>query len=888
MTRRWRLVTLAFVKEIAARVREDGPVDMYLTEEEYGELKLWMRRLWRHSFWSWDEKLCVLAFFRGYTFYRELSEDENRFWGSFHEELELDDVPLTNTQYDLLWAAFEAHPVTNELKVRSAYRREFVRTIDEVWGIRSLHSSQLVRFFISYYREHPGKRITAELMQRILGWVEDAVLRQAASFDRVFTSMTHAIDVILEDELEALPLEQLEEAVRMRGVDLGRPNALRYFTNKRAHAVPEIIGELRQQRTPAQFARYLNTIPRHTITLPSGARYNAQSLTASQDMPYGRYADRTTGEEHHVTPAARISLSILERLPLKTFKKVAGIILYAAEHAFTAQVGNRVESSMPLYARSGVRHLWFGTPQHGVPLTVDGVVHPDTVGINAQTLTRLVLHEDNPYLQGEINIDAFLPNRDHDLTLQIGTETYSVTPQAQGQSFVFRVPSGGIEAHLEEHASWSWHSDARLFTSNGVEIARKRLRYGPKTLYFVSSYTPAVTGPANVERLSGRLPLWQIMWDGSAPLEVDDWRIDAPYPAVRWVRSPRARRAREDVEVQLHEGYFAHDEIISIPTDDVPAGTRLRLGSHVFTPHAHGFRVTGLPPGRYAGEFVLNGEVVGELEPFRVLPPLDWDLAHETLLVQGRTQGARVTLPDGRFTPFRWKPLQTSDGEPKLVPITLELDDGSDLVFDLKATCVSAQFVNPKTQKPLDVLRSLSAQNVALRTHNPYSRDLDMQVRLASQPERVFTPEALPSLQPAARDTLIVELCQDKRSQNWVPLMSVPVRIKPVVSAFRVLDGVCTARVRGPHDVTVHLEEFDPHSGRSFARDLDVHEDGRIIAKLQHPQKLRSLLIRLKVSSSSVPDEVVQVEEVSPPLLNFRANLPRGIAWSRRGLVLSN
>ena len=874
---------MSLINELIARVRENGPIDMYLSEEEYSFLKERVRRLWCRSYWTKDDKVLVLAFFRGYTFYRELSEDENRFWKSCHEELQLEDAPITNHQYELLWDAFESNEVTNALKVRSAYRREFVRTIDEVWGIRSLNSARLVSFFIEYYREHPGKRLTPALMRRILGLVDDAVLRQAASFDRVFTSMTHAVDVILENELEGLPLDALEAELELHGVDLGRPNALRYFANKRAHAVQEIIGELRQQRTPAQFVRYLRTIPGHTITLPTGTRRAARVLAETERLPYGRYVDHSTGEEHHVTPAARISLNIIGALPLGVFKQVAGVTLYVTTRPFTAQVGNRVEASVPLHTRTGVRNLWCGNPQRGVPLSIDGYAHPDTVGYAVHTCTHLMLHNDEAYLQGKIDINAFLPDITRTLTLQVGAELYDVRPQAQGQSFTFRLPAEGVGANLENLGRWSWHAGARLFSANGIEITRTHLRYGPKSLYLVSERPPNVEGVAHAERLPVQLPLWRITWDGSSPLIVGRWRIDEPYAAVRWTRTTQPQRIRDDVTVHLHPGYFTPGQPIVVPLEDnLPMGTRLRLGSHTFVPHTHGFHVTGLLPGKYAGEFILNDEVVGELEPFRVVPHLTWDLTRDPVLVQGRTQGARAILPNESFAPFRWKPLHTPDGEPKCISLKLTLDDESEVAFDLRATCVSAQFVKPETTQPLEFLRSLRPRSVALLLHNPYARDLDVQLRLASRPEEAFPVEALHTLQPAARDSVIVEVCLDKRTQNWVPLTSVPVRLKPVVTDFELSDGFCRAWVIGPHDVTVRVEEFEPHSGRLIVQMLSVTNDGVICTRLNHPQKLRSLHVRLIVSSVSAPNDTVCLEKVCPPLLTFQRNFSRGLAWSRR------
>lgn len=521
-----------WTKIIVEQVRDQGPIDLYLSKNDYGKLKTKMRHLWdEKNNWSDDEKLLVLAFLRGYTFYRDLSDKERSFWRSFYEELKLrfENNDPKSKQRDNLWGAFRAHPETNRTKIVSRRRngtdeREFVKTIDAVWGIRSLHSKQLIDFFVAYYRRKPGKSVTADVMRPILrdiGENPDDHLHQLASYKRVFASMTRAVNVILTYELEefADSRKRLKAELVQRDVDLGNsPNALDYFMKKSSTAIRDIITKLRRQRTPKQFKKYLRKLPKNKqIKTPMGSTRRVDSLVNS-DLPYGWYEEYKANKryEHEVTPDARISLHVLEDSKLDTFDDFGDIILYISKKPFQARVGSQTVSSEPFYTRSRqVRHFWIGTRGSFVEITTDE-----------------------------------------------GKRTYPIIK----------------------------------------EIAR-------------------------------------------------------PKPS-------RPFRPREDILIQLGEGYFAHGETIVIPVGDVPIGAKLTIGQHVFTKKANTkkFVIDRLEHGKYKGIFTLNNAVIGKLAPFRVLPPLTWDFAHEAQIFAGRTQNAQVILNNGQAFPFKWIPRQQVDG----------------------------------------------------------------------------------------------------------------------------------------------------------------------------------------------------------------------------------
>ena len=374
-------------EDLVRLVQQEGPVDLYLSEDDYDRLKPTMVNLWTSRHWT-DHRLLVLAFLRGYTFYRDLSEEESSFWRSFHDELGfgLINTNPTKSQYDELWEAFEAHPITNNKKFRdNSGDRQFVKTIDRVWGIHSLNSKQLIKFFIAYYRRKPGKAVTEDVMCTVLRSIDENPedhLQQLASYERVFTSMTQAVNVILKDELEGLAKspEELEAELIRRGVELGdSPNALRYFTNKSHNAVSTIIAALRRQRTPEQFKKYLRNHPRQSIRLPPNRQTQRASQLASQRLPYGWYVENNRSEEkHEVTPDARISLDVFENMRLDTFDNFGGIVLYMSTRSFQAQVDNQTVDSELLYTQSGqIRHLWVGTLPSGSYVAINGRVYPE-------------------------------------------------------------------------------------------------------------------------------------------------------------------------------------------------------------------------------------------------------------------------------------------------------------------------------------------------------------------------------------------------------------------------------------------------------------------------------------------------------------------------------
>lgn len=234
---------------VLARLEEQGPIDLHVSEEEYGWLQGRARALWLHAdYWSARDRRLFLAFLRGYTFYREVSENENQFWVTFHGDFGLTQDLPTKLQYDALWAALLGHPLTApHCRVTQGdhrSRRHFVGAIDAIWGIRSLSAHRLMAFFDGYYNSFPGQRIDADLMRRLLPDADDAMLRQAAAYDRLFRQMVRIVDHILETDpaLAALPPDALTRHLSDHGIEVGSPNPVLYFANTTESGLARIVG----------------------------------------------------------------------------------------------------------------------------------------------------------------------------------------------------------------------------------------------------------------------------------------------------------------------------------------------------------------------------------------------------------------------------------------------------------------------------------------------------------------------------------------------------------------------------------------------------------------------------------------------------------------------
>ncbi len=106
-----------------------------------------------------------------------------------------------------------------------------------------------MQLFLAYYREHTEEVITPELIRRLVPDADESALRQAAAYDRVFRSLVHAVDFILDHDLriEGMPPDDLVKRFEQFGLILGQPNPVWFLHNKTSQALPTIIAELRDE-----------------------------------------------------------------------------------------------------------------------------------------------------------------------------------------------------------------------------------------------------------------------------------------------------------------------------------------------------------------------------------------------------------------------------------------------------------------------------------------------------------------------------------------------------------------------------------------------------------------------------------------------------------------
>jgi hypothetical protein len=245
--------------ELIHRLERDGPIDVFVTYQEYHEHLLpRVAGTWsKLQQWSPTSQRRFLLFLRGYSFYRELSEDENLFWHSLSDELNVPHSGLQNSDYDALEDILTLDSRIADLFIRR-HRREFVKTIDAIWGIRSLNAASLEKLFRRYYFTHHTETVTAALIG-VLGWDFEPQLlersqRQARSYDLIFQSLRDAVRLILEHDIPAYPLETLADRVADLGYEFGDPNPIMYFFNKASRALENLLRDLRgevKQRAPA-------------------------------------------------------------------------------------------------------------------------------------------------------------------------------------------------------------------------------------------------------------------------------------------------------------------------------------------------------------------------------------------------------------------------------------------------------------------------------------------------------------------------------------------------------------------------------------------------------------------------------------------------------------
>lgn len=240
-------------------LERDGPIDVVVHESEYKNyLVLQMKRLWLDPlYWRKRDYQKLLLFFRGYSFFRELGENEREFWANFHREIGYTNG-LTNAHRDALEKALKSDERTKSLFIESD-RREFVKTIDAIWGVRSLNARTLEKLFRRYYFRTTENTVNEELITRLLpdepSEVSTRAARQAVSYNRIFSGLRQAIRFVLNRKIEPEPLDTLSQRLRALGHEFTDPNPIEFFINKAEAGLGRLFDTLRgeiKQKIPTK------------------------------------------------------------------------------------------------------------------------------------------------------------------------------------------------------------------------------------------------------------------------------------------------------------------------------------------------------------------------------------------------------------------------------------------------------------------------------------------------------------------------------------------------------------------------------------------------------------------------------------------------------------
>lgn len=870
--------------DILTRLDKDGPIDIFISEVEYAELKEHIAPLWEaEAFYGNNQKL-FLAFLRGYTFYKDVSENENAFWQSFHEELDIIQEPLKNTQYDIIWRCLGLYEETEALRIRDPNRRQFVKSIDTIWGITSFKASEVISAFIRYYREFPGKRLTTTIMAKILDFSDNSPDRQLENYYRVFKGMTDIVDYILEHDVDTFDIEALEAELGYADIKLGSPNALRYFANKSQTALESIITKLRLQRTPLQFKKYLKLVPLHRIVTPDGKEVLARNLQGEITLPYGKYIELDSEEDliHHVVPDARISLNILEKLNKNTFCTVAGLEVFISTKTFIIKNADVVEHPQEIFFGGELNYIWTGKVEQGIPLLVNGDIHPRSIG-SSYFIEPVFFYEEKPNIGLTIYFDMFQPNLGN-TQLLIGDNIYDIEDISNNIISV-DVTEDILQIAFESEILLEWQADNQLFTKSGFEIHNDL--YTIDNQFWILGDKPNVSSNASLTLCLTKPTVWQIDWLDDSPLKINDFTlIKYNTDDIFKTTKPIAKKPRTDVHVNYHDDCFIADNPIefSIP-ETLSEITHLKIENRYF-PVRHGIVIIdNLSAGTYTP--TLLSETYSVLaEPIYVIPTPILMFPNDLRFIEGMTYSTKLAIEDdGRFQSFRFKPFLNELAEPIPSSHEVEIDDGIIAKFDLLCDAFVIRVVDKRNNQVLEKLSNNQIPYIDIHPINNYSREFTLRASLNSDTETHLEFNApydfsqLNSLIPASRDRLVIEALIDGRTKDWKVIGSFLVEGRAILHDLSINNDILACHVDGCSDMQIRVEEITIFSKICNTYSLQPKQLNYI--KLKRPNKMLDVAVKVYFVYEACSDEqFIKEFKLAPSFLDISKEMHRGVAWS--------
>ncbi len=276
------------------RLERAGSIDVVISESEYkNHLLPWVLQIWKQNT-AWDKAAYqrVLLFFRAYSFFRSLSEHENQFWETFYKEIGFHDQNSLQ-HYDFLERVLKSDLRISGLFVQT-HRREFVRTIDAIWGIKSLNAKTLEKLFRRYFFQATQFEMTPELIRKLLVDASpeeiERTVRQCASYNRIFSGLREAIEFILKNRVDTAHLETLSQRLHEAGFVFSDPNPIEFFRNKAERALKTLLvqlrGELKVIQAKPKFIRIEQEPDEDEVLQPKRTREEFQVEVQYSDNTY--------------------------------------------------------------------------------------------------------------------------------------------------------------------------------------------------------------------------------------------------------------------------------------------------------------------------------------------------------------------------------------------------------------------------------------------------------------------------------------------------------------------------------------------------------------------------------------------------------------------------
>ncbi len=281
-------------KNLLSRLERDDPINVEVSYTEYrNHLLPQILLIWKQP-WGWNQASYqrLLLFFRGYSFFRELGENEREFWSNLHHELQFQST-LKNTHRDLLERALKSDSRIRNLFVQDD-RREFVKTIDAIWGIKSLNAKTLEKLFRRYFFQATQFEMTPELIRKLLVDASpeeiERTVRQCASYNRIFSGLREAIEFILKNRVDTAHLETLSQRLHEAGFVFSDPNPIEFFRNKAEKALKTLLvqlrGELKVVQAKPKFIRIEQEPDEDEVLQPKRTREEFQVEVQYSDNTY--------------------------------------------------------------------------------------------------------------------------------------------------------------------------------------------------------------------------------------------------------------------------------------------------------------------------------------------------------------------------------------------------------------------------------------------------------------------------------------------------------------------------------------------------------------------------------------------------------------------------